>query len=310
MNKSIALLIPCFNEEKTIGKVVRDFQKYLPENSTIYVYDNNSTDNTVKEARTAGAVVGFEKRQGKGNVVRKMLREITADVYLLVDGDDTYPAEQVDELIEPILSGQAQMSVGTRLDCHTPGSFRSLHKFGNRMICGAINFLFNASLEDVLSGYRCFDSVFVKSIPLLSSGFEVETELTLQSLDKGFNIVEVPIKYRDRPEGSHSKLNTYFDGFLVLKTIFWIFKDYKPLRFFSIFGLFNMVLGFGLGSIPVIEFIKTGLVNHLPTAVLSTGLVLVSLLSFSTGFILDTLNRRQQEQYHLLLNYISKSTRD
>jgi len=299
--RRVAVLIPCFNEETTIGKVVRDFRRELPE-ATVYVYDNNSTDRTVEEARAAGAVVGFEPRRGKGNVVRTMFREVRADVYVMVDGDDTYPAEQVHELMAPVLEGIAHMSTGSRLDRFEDTAFRPLHKMGNRLIRRLINGLFQANLRDILSGYRCFDAFHVRSMPLLSRGFEVETELTLQTLDKAFTIVEVPISYRGRPEGSYSKLNTYLDGLLVISTIFRVFKDYKPLRFFSYAGLLALLAGLGLGLIPVVEFVQTRVVRHVPTAILATGLMLVALLSFATGIILDTLNRRQLEQYHLQIN--------
>lgn len=306
--KKIAVLIPCFNEEKTIEKVVDDFRKQLPQ-ALIYVYVNDCTDSTESNARAAGAIIGHESRRGKGHVVRTMFREIDADIFVMVDGDDTYPADQVHELIEPIASGKAHMSTGMRLSQPEAGAFRSFHKLGNNLIKRATNILFDAHMQDVLTGYRCLDAFIVRSIPLLSKGFEIETELTLQTLDKGFGIKEIPIKYRNRPAGSFSKLNTYMDGFLVLKTIFWIFKDYRPLKFFSWMAVICVLLGLGLGSVPVTEFIQTGLVLHFPTAVLATGLVLVGLLSFATGFILDTINRGRLEQYHLLISLFERSSR-
>jgi glycosyltransferase involved in cell wall biosynthesis len=303
MSKSIAVLIPCFNEEKTIQKVIDDFRHELP-NADIYVYDNNSTDQTVQKAIASGAKIGYEYKQGKGNVVRTMFREIIADIYVMVDGDATYPAEKVHELIEPITSGKADMTVGTRLTVYEEESFRVFHKFGNELIRRMINLLSGTQLRDILSGYRCFSKRFVQGIPILSKGFEVETELTLQALDKGFVINEIPVKYFRRPEGSYSKLNTYFDGILVLYTIYRVFKDYQPLKFFSFTGLSIMILGAALGTIPVIDFIETGKVSHPSTAVLATGLVLVSLLSFTTGFILDTINRRYREQYQILTDHL------
>jgi hypothetical protein len=202
------------------------------------------------------------------------------------------------------MNGEADMAVGTRLDKYEGGSFRLFHRFGNELIRKTINLLFGAQLRDILSGYRCFNSRFVKSIPILSKGFEVETELTLQALDKGFVIQEIPVEYYKRPEGSHSKLNTYLDGMLILKTILWIFKDYKPLKFFSFAGLLFLIFGLLLGSIPIADFINSGKVTHPSTAVLATGLILIALVSFATGFILDTINRRYREQYQLLANHI------
>jgi len=303
MEKSIAILIPCFNEEITVAKVIQDFQRELPD-ARIYVFDNNSTDGTACNAMACGADVRYEVKQGKGNVVRAMFRDVVADIYIMVDGDATYPANRVHDLIEPVLNGKADMTVATRLEQYEEKSFRLCHKFGNELIRRTINMLFGTQLRDILSGYRCFSSRFVKSIPILSKGFEVETELTLQALDKKFTIKEIPVDYYKRPEGSHSKLNTYLDGMLVIKTIFWIFKDYRPLKFFSLAGLLSLLLGLVLGSIPVTEFINTGKVTHPSTAVLSTAFVLIALLSFATGFILDTINRRYREQYQLLADHI------
>jgi glycosyltransferase involved in cell wall biosynthesis len=303
MDKSIAILIPCYNEEMTITKVIQDFQRELP-GAKIYVFDNNSTDCTVRNAVACGAEVKHEPKQGKGNVVRTMFRDIMADIYVMVDGDATYPADKVRALIEPVMTGKADMTVGTRLDQHEKKSFRLCHKFGNELIRKTINLLFGSQLRDILSGYRCFSSRFVKSVPILSKGFEVETELTLQALDKQYIIQEIPVEYYRRPEGSYSKLNTYLDGMLVLKTIFGIFKDYRPLKFFSLVGLLSLIFGLGLGSIPIAEYIEAGKVTHPSTAVLATGLVLVALLSFATGFILDTINRRYREQYQLLADHI------
>jgi hypothetical protein len=259
---------------------------------------------TVRNAQNAGAIIRQERKQGKGNVVWAMFRDTDADLYIMVDGDDTYPASEVHLLMAPVEMGIADMSVGTRLAQYEDHSFRFLHMFGNKLIKDTINILFGTNLQDILSGYRCFNRSFVKSIPILSKGFEVETELTLQALDKDFTIKEVPVPYFRRPPGSFSKLNTYMDGILVLKTIFWIFKDYRPLRFFSFIGLFCMLIGIGLGVIPVHEFIRTGLVNHPSTAVLATGFVLVSLLCFATGLILDTINRRYKEQYRLIADSV------
>lgn len=299
----IAVLIPCYNEAVTIAQVVADFQRVLPK-AKLVVYDNNSTDATAEEAARTGVEVRREYRQGKGSVLRTMFREIDADLYVLVDGDATYPAEEVHKLIAPVAAGRADMSVGMRLEHYGDGSFRFLHRFGNRLIRGLINTLFGTRMEDVLSGYRCFNRRFVKSLPILSDGFEVETELTLQALDKGFGVVEVPIHYRPRPAGSASKLSTFRDGLLILRTIFDIYKDYRPLRFFSGIGLLSLATGIVLGSVPVGEYLHTGLVTHASTAVLATGLVLVSGLCFATGLILDAVNRRYREQYQMLRDFV------
>ncbi len=301
--ETIAVLIPCYNEAPTIGTVVDEFRRVLPK-ARLVVYDNNSTDATAQEAARAGVEVRREYRQGKGSVLRTMFREVDADLYVLVDGDATYPAEDVHQLIAPVAAGRADMSVGMRLEHYGEGSFRFLHRFGNRLIRGLINALFGTHMEDVLSGYRCFNRRFVKSLPILSDGFEVETELTLQALDKGFAVVEVPIHYRPRPAGSSSKLSTFRDGLLIMRTIFDIYKDYRPLRFFSGIGLLSLLAGIGLGSIPVGEYLQTGLVTHPSTAVLATGLVLVSALSFATGLVLDSVNRRYREQYQMLRDFV------
>ncbi len=303
MAQSIAVLIPCYNEEQTIHKVVLDFHKELPH-AKIYVYDNRSSDRTVAEASRAGAILGFEYKQGKGNVVRTMFREINADLYVMVDGDATYPAERVHDLIGPVSSGRADMTVATRLDRSEEKSFRLFHKFGNELVRSSINMLFRAELRDILSGYRCFSARFVKSVPILSRGFEVETELTLQALDKNFIIQEVPVEYFKRQEGSHSKLDTFGDGLLVLKTILLLFKDYKPLQFFGAIGLFCLLAGLALGSIPITDYLHTGNVFHPSTAVLATGLILIGLLMCSTGLVLDTIKRRHYEYYYIVTDYL------
>lgn len=299
----IAVLIPCYNEELTIVKVIQDFKKELP-NAKIYVYDNNSKDNTFNIAKENGAIVRREPRQGKGNVVRSMLRDIDADIYVLVDGDDTYPAEFVHRLIDPVKKGEADVVVGDR---HTNGTYknenkRPLHNFGNNLVKVLINKLFNAGLNDIMSGYRVFNRKFVKTIPINSTGFEIETEMTLHTLDKRFLIKEIHIEYRDRPEGSYSKLNTFSDGMRVLKTIFWVFKDYKPLTFFSIISLMFFIFGLIIGLPVVDEFIKTSYVEKVPSAILATGLMLFSVISLFSGFILDTIVKQHRENYELYLN--------
>jgi glycosyltransferase involved in cell wall biosynthesis len=298
-NYSIAVIIPCLNEEGTVGKVVADFRAALP-GAVVYVCDNASADSTAARAKEAGAVVVREHRRGKGAAVRRMFRDVDADLYVMVDGDGTYPADRVPDLIRPVLEGRADMCVGTRLERFEADSFRVFHRFGNALIRGTINVLFGCNLSDVLSGYRCFSRRFVKSVPLLSRGFEVETELTLQALDKDFSIEEITVDYFKRPDGSFSKLNTYTDGALVLKTIFRIFKDYKPLRFFTAAGAIFLFFGLALGAIPIAEFMRTGLVLHFPTAILAVGFVITALFSFSTGLILDTINRRHREHYRLI----------
>lgn len=303
MNVTIAVMIPCFNEEKTVSKVISDFRLELPS-ADIYVYNNASTDNTEAIAVSAGATVRTEHRKGKGNVVRSMFRDVEADIYVMVDGDATYPADKVHALISPVISGKADMTVGTRLRDYEERSFRLFHRIGNRLVRFAINILFGTNLTDVLSGYRCFSSRCLKSIPILSNGFEVETEITLQALDKGFTIMEIPVDYYKRPPGSFSKLNTYLDGLLIIKTILFIFKDYRPLKCFSFIGLLSLILGVALGTIPISDFVNTGKVTHPSTAVLATGLVLISLLAFVTAFILDTISRRHQEQCQLLSNLV------
>jgi glycosyltransferase involved in cell wall biosynthesis len=299
--EKIAILIPCYNEEATIRDVIADFKRELPE-SEIFVYDNNSTDRTVEFAKANGVHIRHEPRQGKGNVIKRMFREIDADLYVMVDGDSTYPVEQVHNLLDTVRNGEADMAVGSRLEHHTSESFRRFHKFGNKLIKGMINVLFRTRLKDILSGYRCFNRRFVKSIPLLSSGFEVETELTLQALDKNFAIKEIPISYKERPEGSISKIRTYSDGILIMKTIVWIFKDYKPLRCFSYVALLFALAGLLIGSIPVADYITTRKVTHPSSAVLATGLIIISLISIGTGLILDTISRLHREMYFLMVN--------
>lgn len=300
MTETIAVLLPAYNEEVTIQKVVKDFQKVLPT-ADIYVYDNNSKDKTNELAIEAGAIVRFEPRQGKGNVVRSMFREIDADYYIMVDADDTYPADEVEKLIEPLRSGRADMTIGDRLSngTYAKENKRGFHGFGNNLVKLLINKLYKGNYEDIMTGYRGFNRLFVKTFPVLSPGFEIETELSIHALDKRFKLEEVPITYQDRPEGSESKLNTFSDGFKVLKMIFNLFKDYKPLLFFSTVTLILFVLGLVTG-IPVIsEFAKTGLINKLPSAILATGFMILAALSFVAGFILDTIVRQQRMQYEL-----------
>jgi glycosyltransferase involved in cell wall biosynthesis len=302
MNK-IAVLIPCFNEEITIQKVIDDFKAQLP-NADIYVYDNNSEDKTAQIAKEAGAKVKYEYRQGKGNVIRSMFRDIDADIYVMIDGDDTYPAEFVHDLIKPIIEDRADMVIGDR---HSNGTYReenkrALHNFGNNLVKGLINKFFDANLKDIMSGYRVFNKKFVKTIPINSNGFEIETEMTLHALDKKFLLKEIPIEYRDRPDGSFSKLNTISDGFRVLKTIMWVFKDYKPLLFFSILSFIIFILAMLVGVPVILEFIDTSKISKTPSAILSVGLMLISIISLFSGFILDTIVKQHRENYELFLN--------
>ncbi len=294
----VAVLIPCYNEETTIEKVVRDFKRELPE-ADIYVYDNNSKDKTVEKAREAGAIIRYEYNQGKGNVVRRMFREVNADIYVMVDGDDSYPAEDVHKLIEPIQEGKADMVIGDRLSNGTykKENKRTFHEFGNSLVKKTINKLFNSKLKDIMTGYRVFNNIFVKNMPVLSEGFEIETEMTLYALDKRFIIKEIPIEYRDRPKNSYSKINTISDGIKVLKKIISMYKDYKPKRFFFIIALILVALGLVFGVPVIVEFFKTRYISKLPSAVLATGLVTLGMIVAQCGVILDTIVKQHRESF-------------
>ena len=301
--KKIAILIPCYNEEITVAKVITDFKKELPD-ALIYVYNNNSTDNTLQIAYENGAIVKNEYRQGKGNVVRGMFRDIDVDVYVLVDGDNTYPANMVHQLIKPILMETADMVVGDRISNGTykKQNKRLFHDFGNGMVKYTINRLFKTNLKDVMSGYRAFSRTFVKNIPILSKGFEVETEMTLHALDKRFIIKEIPIEYKDRPNKSKSKLNTFTDGYKVIKTIIKMLKDYKPLKFFLSIAIIFFVLGLIIGIPVIYEYILTRYITKVPSAVLSTGLMIFSVIIAQCGVILDTVVKDDKEKYEIELN--------
>lgn len=301
----IAVLLPCYNEEQTIGKVIDDFKSELPH-ATIYVYDNNSSDRTSEVAESHGAVVRKEWRQGKGNVVRSMFREIEADIYVMADGDDTYPPEYVHNLIQPIRDKKANMTIGDRLSNGTyyDENKRQFHGFGNRLVKGLINRLYKSDITDIMTGYRAFDQLFVKSMPVMSSGFAIETEMSIHSLDKKFLIKEVPIDYRDRPEGSESKLNTFSDGIKVLRMIFTLFKEYKPFLFFSLWSLLSILLGFAVGIPVITEFINTGFVSKVPSAILATGFMILGVLIFASGLILDVMTATYRKQYELELNHL------
>ena len=297
---SVAVLIPCYNEAVTIGKVVDDFRRVLPE-ATVYVYDNNSSDGTGEIAREHGAVVRSERRQGKGNVVRQMMRDIDADYYLMVDGDDTYPAEAAPELLAPLMADEADMVVGDRLSNGTYGeeNDRAFHGFGNDLVRVLIKWIYGFEFSDVMTGYRAYNAVFAKTMPVLSPGFEIETELSIHAVDKRWRIAEVPIDYRDRPEGSESKLDTFSDGCKVLLMILSLFKDYRPLALFSWVSLLFCVLGLVAGVPVIAEFLATGLVPKLPSALLAVALVFIGILSFTCGLILDTVVKGTRKQYEL-----------
>jgi glycosyltransferase involved in cell wall biosynthesis len=293
-NRKVAVLVPCLNEERTIEKVIQDFRKELP-GAAVYVYDNNSSDQTALVAKAAGAEVIREKRRGKGFVVASMFEDVEADLYVLVDGDDTYPAEKVHDLLRPLVEERADMVVATRLDEFGERSFRPFHLFGNRLVVGLVNLIFKCDLKDIMSGYRAFNRDFVRKVPIVSRGFEVETEMTLQALHYDFVIAEVPVPYRKRPEGSSSKLKTFSDGMKTLLTIFDIFKAYRPLLFFFILGVILAGLGLFIGSIPVAEFLETGKIQRFPSAVLASGIMIVSVICVAIGIILDAINHRLRE---------------
>lgn len=300
MADTVAVLIPCYNEAVTIGKVIDDFKRVLPD-ADIYVYDNNSKDDTAAIAEDHGAIVRTEPRQGKGNVVRQMFREIDADYYIMVDGDDTYPAEAAPRLLEPLLNDTADMTVGDRLSNGTYGeeNDRAFHGFGNNLVRWLIKVIYGYAFDDVMTGYRAFNRIFVKTMPVLSEGFQIETELSIHAVDKRFRIVDVPIDYRDRPEGSYSKLSTFGDGAKVLRAIASLFKDHKPMAFFGWLALILIVLGL-IAGIPVIaEYFQTGLVPRFPTAILAIALVICGALSFTAGIILDTVAKTGRKQWEL-----------
>lgn len=301
-DKKIAVLIPCYNEELTVEKTVSDFKRVLP-NADIYVYNNNSKDRTKELALKAGAIVRDEYRQGKGAVVRSMFRDIDADVYVMVDGDDTYPAEEVEGLIAPVLEGKADMVIGDRLSStYYTENKRPFHNFGNSLVKGLINFLFKSDLNDIMTGYRSFSKKFVKCMPVMSDGFQIETEMTIFALTNNMQVVNVPIIYRDRPEGSESKLNTFSDGFKVLLTLFNLFKDNRPFLFFGSISIVIFIIGLLIG-IPVInEFIKTAYITKVPSAILAAALMLNAFLMFSVGIILDAIKNQKRYLFECHMN--------
>ena len=296
----IAVIIPCYNEALTIGKVIDDFRSELPE-ATVYVYDNNSTDGTAEIARTRGAIVKYEPRQGKGNVCRQMFRDIDADCYLMVDGDDTYPAESARSLCAPILAGEADMVVGDRLSngTYAQQNTRAFHGFGNDLVRAMIRWIYGYGFEDVMTGYRAMSRPFVKTFPVLSEGFQIETELSIHAVDRRWRIADVPVEYRNRPEGSVSKLNTVRDGLKVIAMIGTLFKDYRPLKFFSLVALLFCIGGLCAGIPVVTEYLATGLVPRFPTAILAVALMFMAALSLATGFILDAVAKVERKQWEL-----------
>lgn len=300
-DKKIAVLIPCYNEAKTIEKVVKDYKEVLP-NASIYVYDNNSSDGTDKIAKKAGAIVKYEYRQGKGNVIRSMFKDIDADCYLMIDGDDTYPKENAVEMCNYILEGKADMVIGDRLSStYFTENKRPFHNFGNKLVRWLINTLFKSNVKDIMTGYRAFSYEFVKTFPVLSKGFEIETEMTIHALDKNFLLKEIPVGYRDRPTGSVSKLNTYRDGFRVLKTIARLFKEYKPMIFFGIISSIFFIISLIFGIPVFVEYFKTGLVPRFPTLIFSLFMLIISSLMLVCGIILEVVVKKHHQLFEFVL---------
>jgi glycosyltransferase involved in cell wall biosynthesis len=309
---NIAVLIPCYNEHKTIIKVIRDFRKELPD-ANIYVFDNNSTDGSYELALNTGAVVIKEKRQGKGFVLISMLNKVVADLYVLVDGDDTYPSEKVHDLITPVLNEETDMMVGQRMSDYSQNAFRPLHYIGNKLVSTLINAIFSSKLNDPMSGYRVFNRAVAIGLPIVATGFDVETEMTLQMLYRHFKITEMEIPYRERPQGSFSKLNTFKDGFQVLFKIFSVMQSYKPLTFFGGIGLLFAICSVIIGAFVIREYILFEYIYSVPKAILATGLMSVGVISASIGIILHTINFRLAElstNAFKMFQYIDLSLKD
>lgn len=305
MANKIALLIPCYNESQTIAKVVADYHAALPE-ADIYVYDNNSSDGTDEIARKAGAIVRYEHRQGKGNVIRSMFRDIDADCYLMIDGDDTYPAENARDMVNQVLEQGVDMVIGDRLSStYFTENKRPFHNTGNVLVRKLVNLFFKGNVTDIMTGYRAFSRSFVKSFPVLSKGFEIETEMTIHTLDKNLSLSSIPVGYRDRPAGSQSKLNTFSDGLKVMKTIGILVKDYKPLPFFSFISVVLLLIGLLL-LIPVMaEYHVSGLVPRFPTLIVSGFMVIAALQVFIAGIILDTQGKKSRQSFEIQMNILS-----
>ncbi len=301
----IAVLIPCYNEAQTIEKVVADWKKELPE-AVIYVYDNNSSDDTAKIAEKAGAVVRYEHMQGKGNVIRRMFRDIDAEAYIMVDGDDTYPAEYGRKMVDEVLKKNMDMVVGDRLSStYFEENKRPFHNFGNSLVRSSINHLFHTDIRDIMTGYRAFSYLFVKSFPVLSQGFEIETEMTIHAVHNNMAVSNVVIDYRDRPEGSESKLNTYSDGAKVLRTIFRLYKNYKPMGFFTMLAGFLLLISAILFLPILVNYLQTGLVPNFPTLIVSGFVALTAILSFFAGMILSTIVEKERQEYEFRLQVMS-----
>lgn len=301
----IAVLIPCYNEEKTIEKVVSDAIKELPD-ATVYVYDNNSTDNTVQIAKDAGAIVRHEYMQGKGNVIRRMFREINAECYIMVDGDDTYPMEYAKEMADKVLNHNADMVVGDRLSStYFTENKRPFHNFGNSLVRKTINQLFDCNIKDIMTGYRAFSYQFVKTFPVLSKGFEIETEMTIHAVNNNMQVENVIVEYRDRPEGSVSKLSTYSDGAKVIMTIVRLFRQYKPFRFFTMLAFILMALAVGFFVPVFLDFIETGMVDKFPTLIVCGFVGLAAVQSFFAGMILDNITQNNRKDMELDLIKLS-----
>ena len=300
----IAVLIPCYNEEKTIGKVVRDAKAALPE-ATIYVYDNNSTDRTVEIAREAGAVIKHEYMQGKGNVIRRMFREIDAESYIMVDGDDTYPMEFAGEMVDKVLNHNADMVVGDRLSStYFTENKRPFHNFGNSIVRGSINQLFGCDIKDIMTGFRAFSYQFVKTFPVMSKGFEIETEMTIHAVSNNMQVENVIVEYRDRPEGSESKLNTYSDGIKVIFTIIRLYREYKPFGFFGLLSLLLMAVSVGFFVPVLFDYMHTGLVAKFPTLIVCGFVALAAVQSFFSGMILQNIAQKNRKEFEMDLNML------
>lgn len=304
----VAVLIPCYNEAATIKKVVEDFKRVLPEGGVVYVYDNNSSDGTADIARAAGAVVRHEYMQGKGNVIRRMFREIDAECYLMADGDDTYPAEHAPEMIDLVLNRQVDMVVGDRLSStYFEENKRPFHNFGNWVVRFGINTLFKSNIKDIMTGYRAFSYQFVKSFPVLSKGFEIETEMSIHAIDKHMSVENVVIDYRDRPEGSESKLNTVSDGMKVIKTILRLFRTYKPFAFFSLLALLLVILS-AVFFVPVlVDYFHTGLVERFPTLIVCGFVIIAAVQSFFAGMILENIQQKNRQDFEMTLIRLQES---
>ncbi len=302
----IAVLIPCYNEGKTIKKVVEDFKKVLPE-ATIYVYDNNSTDGTDEIARAAGAVVRYEYQQGKGNVIRRMFRDIDAECYIMADGDDTYPAEFAPSMVKKVLERNVDMVVGDRLSStYFEENKRPFHNFGNSLVRGSINLLFKSDIKDIMTGYRAFSYQFVKTFPVLSKGFEIETEMSIHAIDKNMLVENEVIEYRDRPEGSESKLNTYSDGMKVIWTIIRLYRNYKPMRYFGTIALILALVSIGFFIPVLIEYINTGLVQRFPTLIVCGFTMIAAIQAFFAGLTLQTIVARNKQDFEMRLIEVSE----